>query len=243
MNIQSHLLMLQHADSFFPSGASSWSWGLEALAQDDRHLFQTRSRQRQKKVTEAVPEHTNAQHIQQFVLSQIQHRWYAFDVIFLLEAWKSAADLDRLMSLDQEVDCLTLVNEARQGSMKLGSSLLRLYPTLELSRQWLAQIQEKQAYGHSCVVQGAVFAQLGMTEEDALLSSAHAFCTSLVSAAIRLGLIGYLEAQHILTVAHTHIATLMQQGIPSLDALSTFNPMVEIAMMRHEFQDMRLFSN
>ena len=241
MSLQSQLLMLQHADSFFPSGASSWSWGLEPLAHDFKHQFNTRTRQRHTQ--QELPQTDNAKWVEQFVLSQLQHRFYHFDAYFLQQAWQSADDLTSLMQLDEEVDSFTLVHEARQGSMKMGNSLLRLYAQHDLAKDWLEQIQQKQAYGHSCVVQGAMFATLGFELNDAVLTVAHGYVTSLVSAAIRLGLIGYLESQQILGTAHQLLAALIQKGLPSCAALSTFNPMVEIAMMRHEHQETRLFSN
>lgn len=240
MAVREQLLMLQHSDSFFPSGASSWSWGLETLSVDFQKQFQQRNRRQQAQIKQSS---NNCQLIENFVLSQIQYRWYVFDAIFISEAWKEAENLERIIQLDKHCHQYTLVNEARQGSIKLGQTLLKIYAELPLVSTLLNLIVSENSYGHQPIVQGVVFNQLGMSLENSLLSSGHGLITNLVSAAIRLGLIGYLEGQYVIQHAHQVLAHLIEEEIPNLQLLSTFNPMAEIAMMRHEHQQSRLFSN
>ncbi len=240
MSLRNQLMMLQHSDSFFPSGASSWSWGIETLSTDFKKDFKLR--QRRKHISN-LPSETNKVMIEEFVLSQLKRRWYVFDAIFIIEAWKSVDDFAKLTELDQQVHQYTLVNEARQGSVKLGQTLLKIYSEIPMSHTWLESIRNKQTYGHQCVVQGAIYASLKMTIEQSLLTAGHGFITNLVSSAIRLGLIGYLESQQIIQNGHELLAELLSETLPSFQDLSTFNPMAEIAMMRHEQQQVRLFSN
>lgn len=240
MSLRDQLLMLQHSDSFFPSGASSWSWGLETLAVDFKDQFQHRSR---RYIHQAESTSNNCQLIDDFVVSQVQQRWYVFDAIFITQAWQHADEIMQLIKLDHSLHEHTLVSEARQGSIKLGQTLLKIYAEFPVASQFLDHIQSGESYGHQAVVQGVIFKALGMSLENALLSSAHGLITNMVSAAIRLGLIGYLEGQHVIKHSHQLIANLIEQQLPTAQQLSTFNPMAEIAMMRHEHQQSRLFSN
>lgn len=240
MPLRDQLLMLQHSDSFFPSGASSWSWGLETLAADFQEQFKQRNRRHLQQIEKRS---NNCQMIDGFVVSQIKQRWYVFDAIFIAESWQCTDDVEQLLQLDDSLHQHTLVNEARQGSLKLGQTLLKIYAELPIASQFFNHIQAGRGYGHQAVVQGAIFKALGMSLESTLLSSGHGLITNMVSAGIRLGLIGYLEGQQVIQHSHQVLADLIEQQLPTSQHLSTFNPMAEIAMMRHEHQQSRLFSN
>ena len=77
-----------------------------------------------------------------------------------------------------------------------------------------------------------------------MLLSAHQLSTAMLGAAIRLGIIGHVAAQEILTRAHDLATAIMRsEPTPGLDRLSAFVPEAEIAVMRHESADSRLFAN
>ncbi|ODS03346.1 hypothetical protein AUC71_10190 [Methyloceanibacter marginalis] len=74
--------------------------------------------------------------------------------------------------------------------------------------------------------------------------SAHAATVGLLGAAVRLGIVGHLDAQRILTKAHAVIKNIVA-NLPAsdLDQLLSYAPAAEIAAMRHETRDARLFFN
>src|SRR6516165_5769516 len=102
------LISLQHADSFFPSGAIAFSWGLETLVAD-RIVW-------------------DAATLEDFVRGQLLYRWASFDRTFVVAAMKAPARC--LYALDREVDCLSLVKEQREGSIRAGCSLLAVHARL-----------------------------------------------------------------------------------------------------------------
>ena len=73
--------------------------------------------------------------------------------------------------------------------------------------------------------------------------AAHQLCIALLGAALRLGLIDHVEAQAILTDMRPVVAAVLATDPPALDDMGAFVPEAEIAAMRHEIQDSRLFGN
>jgi urease accessory protein len=73
--------------------------------------------------------------------------------------------------------------------------------------------------------------------------SAHQLVLGLVSAALRLGLLGHLDAQRILAAQRERVAALMLQPCPGVFELHACAPAAEIAMMRHETGSGRMFAS
>ncbi|MDQ3261067.1 MAG: urease accessory protein UreF, partial [Pseudomonadota bacterium] len=82
---------------------------------------------------------------------------------------------------------------------------------------------------------------VGLSLEEAQVTSAHTLSLGVLGAAIRLGIIGHIDAQKILLAAHATIDNLLKVVVD--DELSSFIPASEIAMMRHEVGQSRLFAN
>ncbi|MFP3922423.1 urease accessory UreF family protein [Pseudomonas sp. W5-36] len=238
----SSLLALQQADSFFPGGAVAWSWGLETLVADARlgtPPAATTGR-RQRGLRQDCSEQVRA-----FVEGQLRHRWNSFDRAFLDAAWQAADELPTLMMLDAQVEALTLAEELRQGSRRVGQSLLGVHVALGTpgAAPYQHQVLAAATPGHLPVVQGLIWRKLGMHREHCHLASAHGLCTGLVSAAVRLGVMGHLDAQRVLTDIQPLLLELQDTAPCTPDDASGFTPMAEIAVMRHETQDLRLFAN
>ncbi|KMY03704.1 urease accessory protein UreF [Pseudomonas syringae KCTC 12500] len=243
MNASSSLLLaLQQADSFFPGGAVAWSWGLETLVADGHlghgEIIPPRRRQR-------TVRHSRSAEVHGFVEGQLRHRWNSFDRVFLLAAWHAADDPPALMAMDAQIEALTLAEELRQGSRRVGQALLGVHVALGTSgaASYQQQILAGNTPGHLPVVQGLLWNHLGMHRDHCQLAAAHALCTGLVSAAVRLGVMGHIDAQRVLTDIQPLITELLAQEPPSPDDACGFTPMGEIAVMRHETQDLRLFAN
>lgn len=238
----SSLLALQQADSFFPGGAVAWSWGLETLVAD-AHLGTspiTTIGRRQRGLR-----HDRSEEVRAFVEGQLRHRWNSFDRAFLDAAWQAADDLQSLILLDAQVEALTLAEELRQGSRRVGQSLLGVHVALGTpgAAPYQQNILAGTTSGHLPVVQGLIWQKLGMHRDHCQLAAAHGLCTGLVSAAVRLGVMGHVDAQRVLTDIQPLLLELLDEAPCAPDDASGFTPMAEIAVMRHETQNLRLFAN
>lgn len=225
MDSRGLLATLQHADSFFPSGAVSFSWGLEALRADG--LVQS------------------ADDVALFAAGQLRHRWATADRPVLAATYTASDDLEAVAAIDRLQDAMALPLELRLGSQRMGAALLGVHARLETPNavSYHSRVLARRAPGHVAVVQGLVWRGIGLDAEVAIGVSAHCFCIGMIGAALRLGIIGHLDGQRVLAKLHDLVAELQATPIPSLHEVSTFTPACDIAFMRHELQPGRLFAN
>jgi urease accessory protein len=218
------LAALQFGDGQFPGGGFAFSWGLESLVADG-----------------AIRREGYAD----FLGGQLHHRWASLDRILVGHAHAAREDLPALEDLDDLTEALTTVEAARTGSQRAGRALLGTHARLGTNGApgFKAAVDGGRAHGHLAVVQGVVLGGAGLDLQAALAVSAYTMASSLGTAAIRLGFIGHLDAQHALVRLRPGLARLLAQPLPGLDALCSFVPLADIAMMRHPDLAQRLFSN
>jgi urease accessory protein len=165
-----------------------------------------------------------------FLDGQIRYRWSPFDRVF---------DLDDL------TDAFLTVEAVRIGSRRAGGALLGTH--LRLGTPGAATlrdaIERHDAHGHLPVVQGAMLAGVGLDVVTTLAVSAYGTAQAFCTAAIRLGLIGHLDAQRALSALRPRVAALVAEPVQRLEDLHTVTPVADIAAMRHADQTQRLFSN
>lgn len=221
------LAALQYGDSFFPSGAVSFSLGLETLCQDSQVAGE-----------DAVGA---------FVADQLRNRWALADRGFLAAAHKAAAegDLAGAREADQLQDAMTWPGELRDGSCRSGAALLGVHARLGTAHAeaYRADVRSENVPGHLAVVQGIVTQGAGLTLAQAEAVAAHGFYSALLGAALRLGQIGHVGAQTLLTGLRPEIAKVLERPAPALDEVSAFTPLSDVAVMRHAHQTTRLFAN
>lgn len=219
------LALLQLGDSFFPSGATSFSWGLETLRADG---FLAR-----------------AGDVEQLIEGQLRGRWAAFDRPALVAAHRAGGDLDRVVAIDLEVDAATLAREAREGGRRIGGALLKVHAGMGTpgAAAYRDRVLAGQAWGQLPVVQGLIGAATGLSEPATCALSAYGLAVGTVGAALRVGLLGHVEGQSILGRMRVLVPELAAQPLPAADAIHAYTPMAEIAMMRHETGSGRMFAN
>jgi urease accessory protein len=224
MSTSALLLGLQLGDSFFPSGATAHSFGLEGLQR-----------------TAAV---TCATDVESFVSGQLAERWATSDRSLLLHAHAAADDLTRIAALDAFCDCSTFVESWRSAGRRLGRAQLTLHAQLgtPLTAAYRELVETGVAPGQGCVVQGLIGFALGLAAQHTAALSAHALAVSMVGAALRLGVIGHVDAQRILLRQLPRTAALIDLPLTPVEEVSAWVPAAEIASMTQEAQRGRLFA-
>jgi urease accessory protein len=225
MDSRSLLATLQHADSFFPSGAVSFSWGLEALRADG--------------LVRSVDD------VALFAEGQLRHRWATSDRPVLIATYAAGDDLEAVAVIDHLQDAMALPFELRLGSRRMGAALLGVHARLgtPTAASYHSDVVAQRAPGHVAVVQGLVWRGVGLDADAAVGMGAHCFCIGMIGAALRLGIIGHLDGQRLLAKLRDLIVDLLATPVPQLHEISTFTPACDIAFMRHEVQPGRLFAN
>jgi len=218
------LRVLQHGDSFFPSGGVAFSLGLETLKEDGV-------------VKDAVG-------IERLITSHLRQRWASTDRSFVANAHR-AKDLDEARGLDSLLDAMTLPRELREGSRRNGGALLRVMAALGGSHAagYRELVLAERAPGHLAVVQGLVYSERGLSIDESLAVAGHGLVVGMLAAALRLGMIGHVAAQASLTRLHDVLAEILGSPLLGINEVHAFTPLAEIAVMRHEAGDSRLFAN
>lgn len=217
------LAMLQFGDSAYPAGGFAFSWGVEGLAADD--LL------------------TTTADLDGLAQEHLALRWNSMDRVLLRRAYAADTVTD-LLAIDGETEALTASAQMRDGSRRAGRALLGISARSggALSGQYRAAISTDARLGHMPVAQGVVYRDARFDLAAAELLSGWTLVTGLVSAAVRLGVIGYVEAQHSLGAARRTLGGLLLQ-VPEADALpSSFTPIIDIAVSRGPARHVRMFA-
>ncbi|MFZ5675433.1 MAG: urease accessory protein UreF [Pseudomonadota bacterium] len=219
------LLALQHADSQFPSGGFAFSQGLEAASQ--------------------LVDRLGAFSFAGFLEAQIRHRWAEADRVALVRAYRCGGDREAVARLDTEVEASTLAEGLRAGSRRNGMALLTTHARIgtEGADAYRAMIRDGAACGHLPVVQGMLWRAVGLDEKTAIAISGYQAAASLATAAIRLGLIGAIEAQRHVADMLPLIEAMGALPVEKDEPVRSFVPLAEIAVALHGATGQRLFSN
>ena len=219
------LAVLQFGDSFFPSGAVSFSWGMEGLS--DSGVV------------------TDADAVRAFVIGQLRARWAEFDRPVVVAAHGSRMNLDEVAAIDAQVEVQSPCAELRGASRRIGEAMLSVFARLSIGEAdaYRDRVKQGEAFGHLAAMQGYLWGRAGLGERDAVALSAHTFATGLLGAGIRLGCLSHIEAQQILVGARQEAASLAALPVPPMTELSTYAIEAEIAVMRHANNSLRVFAN
>ncbi len=149
----------------------------------------------------------------------------------------------RLVELDEAFDATLSLAGPNRSSRTQGRALASA-----ASRIWegLVPIAEhtRRGPGHHAPVFGAIFGSLGVGPEDALAAYLHGAARGILSAAVRLGLLGPLEAQRL----HAERAPLLDTLLDSARQLEPGHaaqtaPLLELYAALHDRLDGRMFQS
>jgi len=217
--------LLQTTDPLFPTGAYAHSLGLEQIARagivrDEASLLEFLKRQ-------ALPALENLE------LPFLRFAWQAAD----------AGDIGELCRIDREIDAWKLCRGLREASIQLGAR--RLAALLHVLPHPFASLFEEQrragaARGHHLSVYGMQMALGGAPMEAALTSYLYQTLAGACGAALKLIRIGQDGCQRVLRQCLLGAAPAVRASL-RVERPGWFNPLVEIAAMRHERAFERLF--
>jgi urease accessory protein len=216
--------LLQTADALFPTGAYAHSLGFE----ESVRLGVVRD------------EATLAEFLRlQIVPAQADH-----ELPYLRFAFE-ARGLDELCALDREIDAWKLAAEARDASAQLGgrrlAALRKISDASELG-EFADAIVGGRARGHHLVVFALQARAGGIPLNAALAAYFYQSLAGICAAALKLIRIGQDGCQRVLRAVNRDAAAVIARSLllERRDA-GWFNPMLEIAAMRHARADERLF--
>jgi urease accessory protein len=221
---------MQLADSFFPTGSFTLSHGLESLVQMEKVK--------------------SKDELQTFLELLLLNKIGTTDVVALIHSHRSLnhqEDIAVLRQIERQLFVQTAIAKYRETQRQSGRALLMVARAtwqdqrLEILQQ---EVSQGKMYCLHPVIFGAVSAIAGLSEQNTVLAFLHGLVTSILSAAIRLSILGHLQAQQILR----HLAPVMERvwvtasGM-SLSQMWSGTPFIDIAQMHHERLDQRLFTN
>lgn len=215
--------LLQLTDSQFPSGAYAHSSGLEEMV---------------RLGVVKTPEDLRA-----FLQNQVAPGLVHFELPWLNQAHAAAVaeNLEMLCSLDQELEAWKLPAETRLASTRMGRRRLALLQRLS-DDPFLTSFSAAQTPGHQLTVCALELRHLPC--EAARCAWAYQTFSGYCTASLKLIRIGQEGSQGILRSVLADIAP--QLGTPREPAetpqrMGWFNPLLEIAAMRHAISPERLF--
>ncbi len=221
------LSLLQFADGLFPAGAYAHSFGLETLVQ--------------------YGEVKDAAGVEAYLRAYLEGSAGPMDAVAALCAQRAAAseDLAACLALDETLDAMKAARELREASRQMGRQTLRVAMNLSdqaLLAEFSRAVTKELTPGHHSVTFGMIGGVMRWDAREAACAYLYSASAALVGAALRLLPLGQLAGQRILWNARPLIAKLAEDAQQmNQDDMSSFAPALEIAGMRHEFLEARLF--
>lgn len=219
--------LLQTADALFPTGAYAHSLGFEEAV----------------RLGVIRDERTLGCFLRQQVAPALEHQELPF-LRFAVEAAR-VSDLQELCSLDAEISAWKLARETRDASIQLGVrrlKALRVISDTPLLAAYGDQITNGTARGHHLVVCGLQASVEDVPLEAALATYFYQSLAAICGAALKLIRIGQDGCQRVLRAACSDAEESVKRSLViTREDAGWFNPLLEIASMRHERADERLF--
>lgn len=213
------LWLLQANDTAYPSGSYAHSFGLEELVESGSVK--------------------TAADLENFLERQVIPALLTFEIPHFVKAHRAAinSDIATLLEIDQELDAWRIPFELRDASRRIGSQRLDLLNQLDPS-PLIAAVRAASPRCHHLVVTALELSSLPVAQ--AARAFAFQAIVSLTAASMKLMRIGQTAVQKI---ARRTLAGLGEKIDASLSqpADGWFNPLLEIASLRHARAHSRLF--
>lgn len=170
-------------------------------------------------------------------------------LIFLVYKALDEGNIDAIVSYDNIMTASTVATETRKGTIviakQMGMLMDALYgDSVPNLNEYKAKISEKKAHGHPAIMFATYAHFKGIPLEQAYMMYGYSVGSTLVQNAVRAVPLGQNNGQVILHGLITQIASLYKETMDEgLDEyyLGANSPGVELAQIRHETQESRLF--
>ena len=219
--------LLQTSDALFPTGAYAHSLGFEEIVR-----------------LELVRDEAS---LRDFLRGQIVPALRELELPYLRFGFDAATagDLDALCAIDREISAWKLARETREASAQLGVrrlKALRVICDAPLLAGFEQCVERSSARGHHLVVCGLQAAVEGMPAFAALTAYFYQSLAAMCAAALKLIRIGQDGCQRVLRAVCANAQETIEASFAvARENAGWFNPLLEIASMRHERAAERLF--
>ena len=227
--IAQQLALMQLADSFFPTGSFTLSHGLETLVQTGK--------------IQSMPE------LQIFLQLLLRNKVGVTDTVALIHGHRGIRNenMEVVKQADRQLFVQTASAKNRETQRQSGRALLMVASSTWQDER-LEILNREAATGKiHClhpVIFGAVAAIAGLNERDAVLAFLHGLVTSILGAAIRLSVLGHIQAQQVLLQLAPDIEAVWSTAASmKLEQMWSGTPPIDIAQMQHPKLPQRLFAN
>ena len=227
--IAQQLALMQLSDSFFPTGSFTLSHGIETLVQTGKIQ--------------------SGQDVRTFLQLLLLNKVGVTDVVALLHSHRGSqnGNLEAVTQADCQLFAQTAIAKVRETQSKSGRALLMMISSTWTDKR-LDVLNRKAARGEiHClhpVIFGAIAPIAGLNERDTVLAFLHSLVTSVLGAAIRLGVLGHIQTQQILLQLAPDIEQVWSTARSmELEQMWSCTPSIDIAQMQHSRLSQRLFAN
>ena len=219
------LRLLQTADTSFPSGAFAFSSGLETLVSEGRV--------------------TDADDVQAVLTTQVCRAGPSSIACSCTRPSPPRRRPTGCFEIDRDCHVHNSADRLADAARRVGRSLLSVHarigtPGVAAYRAAIAGPEARDATGYEPVVQGLIGAGLGLSLVQAETGALHSVVMGVVSAAVRLGRLGALQAQGVLAGITPSMAAALDGPVP--DHPGAFAPLAEIAALRRPDTQASLFA-
>lgn len=215
---------LQVTDSFFPVGAFAYSDGLETAAAAGR-------------VRDAESLNEWMRHFLECVFVPCE----GLALVKCMFALKGN-DFDTLRRVDEELTAIRPAAAVRTASTGVGKRLLSLYSSMHAGGSAPCKDAALLPHSNAAAAYALVYFHSGLDEHDAALAFGYNRLTGIVSAALRLISMGQQEGQNLLTKNLNDLPAAVDSILSMKDEpLRSFNPLLDIEQMNHQYVYSRLF--
>lgn len=223
------LALLQLADSQFPAGTFAHSYGLEQLTRDG-HI-------------------RDASTLETFVRSMLRHQCAPSDARAAAASARAsdALDLATVRTVDTALYRTKAAEELRIASTATGLRMLQevaLHASAGLMPAYLDEVRAGRTPGTHPVAFAVAGTALGVDAEAVAGALLLGTASVMLSASMRLLPVSHRDVQAALHRLRPEIAQLARDAVEAAGApLASFQPLQEIASMRHRTARVRLFAS
>ena len=216
--------LLQTNDALFPTGAYAHSLGFEEFAK-----------------LNGIRDETG---LRRFADAHLLPALITFELPYLRFAFH-AEGLSELSAIDHEISASKLSRELRDASIQLGRrrlAALRAINDTESYRHFSVSISAGDADGNHLTLCALQARTEGFPLDAALAAYFYQSFAGICGAALKILRIGQEGCQRVLRHALAQSGSAIRESLDvEREAAGFFDPLLEIASMRHEFANERLF--